>query len=406
MSRTQRLLAESVRSLLRNRVRAAVMLIASTLGVAALIVITAMGRGTQAAVLDNFTRMFAGHTVFLRAGGAEFGPGRGGVIPPTTLTLADLQAIKAAIPAVTGFDPMLMVRRQIATDAGTTRAVVVEGHGSLAQELWARPAARGAFFTAEEEVAAARVALLGEVTARELFNGRDPIGQQIRIGTVPFEIIGIMSAGGVDPHGVDRDDAVWIPITTMQRRVLNVDYIATSKLAFTRETELDAATLEVSDVLRQRHALAPGVANDFSLYTPVAVQERIQQTNRIFTIYLPLATIFAIIVGAFVVANLMFLTVSDRRAEIGLRKALGARAADIRFQFLAESLTITGAAGVLAVMIAATLLAIAPRLSMPSVPLPIPIAALGIAISVFVGAAAGFAPARRAAALDPVEALR
>jgi putative ABC transport system permease protein len=406
MTRTFRLIGESIRSLRRNRFRAVMMLIASTLGIAALIVITGLGRGTQDAVMDSFARMFAGNTMFLRAGTAEFGAGRHATLPSTTLTITDLVALRDELESVTAIDPMIIVNREVTVEGGASRNVNVEGHGFAADALWARPATQGAFFTAEEEGAAARVALVGTVTARELFEGRSPIGQQIRIGNVPFEVIGVLGSGGIDPHGVDRDDVVWIPISTMQRRVLNVDFISTAKLGFAPNTDLDYATLDVSDLLRRRHALEPGVPNDFQIFTPVALQERIADANRTFTVFLPLATLFAILVGAFVIANLMFLTVSDRRSEIGLRKALGARAADIRAQFLAEALVITTTGGVLAVVIAFFALRFAPLYGVMSVPLPISIAAIGIALSIVVGLGAGVAPARRAAALDPVDALR
>jgi putative ABC transport system permease protein len=148
------------------------------------------------------------------------------------------------------------------------------------------------------------------------------------------------------------------------------------------------------------------VPNDFALYTPIAVQERIEETNRTFTLYLPLASAFAIIVGAFVVATLMFMTVSDRRPEIGLRKAVGARPADIRWQFLAEATMITTAGGALAVLIGYGALKAAAWQNIATIPLPLSVAALGAGIAIAVGVAAGLAPARRAAALDPVEALR
>jgi putative ABC transport system permease protein len=355
-------------------------------------------------VLDRFNDAFGGSSMFVRGSGAEFGPGDESG-PGTTLTIADLEAIKAAVPSVTMFDPIHFVRREVFFE-GASRTATVEGHAPAAERLWGRTATRGAFFTDADMESAARVALVGAVVARELFGDADPVGAQIRIGTVPFQVLGVLSPGGLDPHGVDRDDAVWIPITTMQRRVANVDYISMAKLGHADRTDLDMASLDITDVLRARHALAPGIPSDFAIYTPVAVQEMIVEANRTFTLFLPLVTLGAIAVGGFIVANLMFLGVSERRAEIGLRKALGARPGDIMLQFVGEAVMITALGGLLAVALGQLALRLAPLWSMPALTVPWNVAVLGVAISVGVGALAGLAPARRAAKLDPVASLR
>jgi putative ABC transport system permease protein len=405
MLRSLRMIRAGWGSLARNRGRAAIMLLATSLGVTALVVIVAFGRATQQVVLDRFAEVFGGNAVFLRGGSASFTAGQSAVIPPTNLTIADLDAVQAAVRSVNGYDPMLNVRRNVSAD-GRSRDVPVEGHGAQAERLWGRPVTRGNFFSAEDIASAARVALVGEVLARELFGRRDPVGARIQIGSAPFQVIGVLAPGGLDPHGADRDDVVWIPISTMQRRVANADFIMLAKVGHAPGTDLDLATLEMADVLRARHQLAPGVVNDFSIFTPIAVQSRVRESGRAFTVLLPLATLFAILVGAFIVANLMLLTVSERRAEIGLRKAVGARSGDILIQILGESVLITGVGGVLAVAAGQGLLRLAPLWSMDPMAMPWDVTLLGVGVSLLVGAAAGLAPARRAARLEAVAALR
>jgi putative ABC transport system permease protein len=265
---------------------------------------------------------------------------------------------------------------------------------------------RGAYFTAADVASAARVALVGEVVARDLFQGRDPVGEQIRIGTVPFQVIGVLAPFGIDPHGLDKDNEIIVPISTLMRRVRNVEYIAGAKLLLTAGTDLDAAAVTARDILRRRHGIGPGQEDDFSLHTPVQVQQMVRSSNRVFTLFLPLIAGLAILVGGIVVANLMFMTVHDRRAEIGLRKAVGARARDIRLQFLTEAAAVTGLAGVLALAASMGMLGLLGHLSGTPSRMQWETALLGLGIAVAVGIIAGVAPARRAADLDPIQTLR
>jgi putative ABC transport system permease protein len=405
MMRTTRLLLDSVRSLGANRVRTFFMMLGTFIGVVALIVIVAIGRGTQQDVLERIDRMLSGSTILLRAGGSQV---RGGLHssagPTTTLTLRDLAVIDSAMSVVEAIDPVVMARREVAY-GGRSAEILIEGHAETADIAWSRSASRGAFLTAADVANAERVALVGQAVVDELFAGSDPIGEQIRVGTVPFRVIGVLEPGGTDPHGIDRDHVIMVPITTMMRRVANIDWVGHAKLVLTTGTDLDMAVLEIGDILRRQHGIGPDDPDDFAMFTPLQVQRTVAAANRVFTLLLPLIASISIVVGGLVVANLMFLTVNERRSEIGLRKAVGAREGDLRLQFLAESAAVTSLGGIVA---AAVAFVVVTALSMHGQPAAMPwtAAAGGIGISMLVGIVAGVAPARRAAALDPARTLR
>jgi putative ABC transport system permease protein len=289
---------------------------------------------------------------------------------------------------------------------GKSRRLRVSGHSEAAEIVWNRSVTRGSYFTAADVASAARVALIGEVAARELFPGRDPIGEQIRIGTVPLQIVGVLEHAGIDPHGIDQDDEIIIPITTMMRRVLNVDHVIGAKIGFASGTDLDNAVLEITDLMRKRHSIGPDQQDDFAMFTPTQVQQRVQSTNRVFTLFLPLAAAISIVIGGLVVANLMLMSVQDRKAEIGLRKAIGARPRDIGLQFVAESAAVTTLGGVSALAFGFVLLQVLAHVFGTPRTLQWSTALLGLACAVTVGIIAGVAPARRAASLEAVQTLR
>jgi putative ABC transport system permease protein len=400
------------------------MTLGTLIGVTALTVVVAYGRGTQEAVLENISRMFSGSTIMLSAGGGGMMGGPHSSGPTTTLTLEDLDAIAAAVPEVGLYDPVMMLGGRDVIFDGRSEQLVIVGHSESHGAVWNRDASRGAYISRADVESSARVAVVGETTARELFGGADPIGKQIRIGNAPFEVIGVLAPAGVDPHGLDKDNEIHVPITTMMRRLVNVDYIVAAKFLVTQSADLDAVVFDIEDVLRERHALGPDEPNDFHMITPVQVEEMVESSNRVFTLFLPLVAAISIIVGGIVVANLMLMSVNERRAEIGLRKAVGAKTRDIRTQFMLESASVTTLGGLLALGIGFVVLQVLGHVSstMPgarvqsagaqtagqtvALGLPWEAAALGIGVAILVGLVAGVVPAKRAAELDPVQTLR
>ena len=403
--RILRLLQHSLRGIARYKSRTFFMMLGTFVGVTALTVLLAIGRGTQGEVLRRFETMFSGSAMFVRAGGGQMRPGAHGT-PAATLKIDDIRAIDSALTQVTFADPIQASGEREIVYGGRTSRVRIEGHSEAAEVVWNRSVTRGAYFTAADVASAARVALIGTVVARDLFEGRDPIGEQVRIGTVPFQVIGVLADVGIDPHGIDLDNEIIIPITTLMRRVRNVDYLMGAKLLLSAGADLEAAKLEVGDILRRRHAIGPGQEDDFHLFTPVQIQQMVRSANRVFTVFLPLLAALAIGIGGLVVANLMLMAVHERRSEIGLRKAVGARPRDIRLQFLTESAAVTGLGGLGALLLGIVILKVIGMHTGGPSSMQWGTALLGLGVAVGVGILAGVMPARRAAALDPIQTLR
>jgi putative ABC transport system permease protein len=404
--KTQRIIRYGLRDLGRHRLRTFFMMLGTFVGVLALTLVVAIGQGTRDSVMGNIERMFAGNSILLSAGGGGMMGGPRAEGPTTTLVMEDLDAILATVPGVAVYDPMVMASEREVVYQGNSSSVRVIGHSENHEEVWNRGVSRGAFFGSAEVRGSARVALVGETLVKEVFEGADPIGFQLRVGTVPFEVIGVLDSMGIDPHGWDRDNEVIIPVTTMMRRVMNVDYVQSAKMLVSDAGDLDGAVLAIESLLRERHALAEGEPNDFSMITPTQVQEMVGSMNRVFTLFLPLLAGVSLLIGGIVVANLMLMGVNERRSEIGLRKAVGASAGDIRTQFFLESALVTMGGGVLALFVGAGVLwFVSQGMEIPSV-MPWQAALLGLGAAVVVGIAAGVLPARRASELDPVTTLR
>lgn len=416
-----RMVRSAVASLGRNKLRTFFMTLGTLIGVTALTVVVAYGQGTRDAVLDNVRRMFGGSSITLMAGGGGTMTAHRARGPTTTLTLDDLDAIAAAVQEIQLFDPFLMLGGLDVVVGGESERIMIEGHSENHEIVWSRGVSSGSYFGREDAEGSARVAVIGERLVTEWFGGEDPVGKFVRIRNSPFEIIGVLEPRGVDPHGVDRDREIHVPITTAMRRLANIDYITTAKLSVDESADLDGVVLRIADVLRPRHSLGPREPNDFHMYTSVQVEKLVKSGSRVFTVFLPLVAGISILVGGIVVANLMLMSVNDRRAEIGLRKAVGAKRRDISAQFLLESTAVTALGGLLALGLAYMVLrgiggvsSIARNMgdaeaeAAARVPLGLPweIALLGIGIAIAVGVLAGVAPARRAADLDPVKTLR
>ena len=401
---TKRLLQQSLQSLARYKLRTAFMMLGSLVGVAALTFVLSVSRAAQTKMLRTVRQILGDQAILVVGGGGTM---MGGPRPGASrLTLDDVAAIVKEVSAIQMWD-VQAERSRMAVRRGSSNATVrVVGESERWEQVWGRGVATGESFDAAAVSGTARVALIGETVARGLFGGEDPIGAEIQIGTVPFRVIGVLERFGVDMHGMDRDNEIVVPISTMMRRVANTDMISGAKLVVNEAGQERQAAHDARQLLRARHGIAEGQPDDFRIMTSVAVQQMVGTMRRILVLYVPLVGLVALIIGGVVAATLMLASVSERVGEIGLRRAVGAAPDDIRRQFLVETaatVVLGGLGGIALAVVAVQAASSRMRLDAAVTPTAVVISLLAAALT---GVIAGVAPARRAARLDPADALR
>ena len=399
----RRIVQQAVRSMRRYKLRTAFMMLGGFIGVAALTFVVSVGKGAEAKVLRMVKQTFGDDAILVVGGGSRL---MGGAhTGAARLTIDDVAAVAQQVPGIDAWDPQAELRTTIRHGDATTTSRVLGGSERWSR-VWGRGVTSGEPFDAAAVAGAARVAIIGEAVAHKVFPGEDPIGGEIRIGAVPFRVIGVLESFGTDMHGMNRDNEIVVPLTTLMRRLSNRDAISAAKLVVGDPTRQGSIAAEVRRVLRARHGLERDQPNDFSVATSAGVQRNVASMQRIALLYVPLIGGVVLIVGGIVAATLMLASVSERVGEIGLRLAVGARPDDIRGQFLAETAATVvagGLAGIVAGLFGVQLLAM-------HFPLDATVSwtAVGISIlsSVIVGLLAGVLPAQRAAGMNPVDALR
>jgi len=340
--------------------------------------------------------------IVVDAGGQMMGGPRN---PGTRLNLDDIEAIAKQVPGIEIWDPQQGLTTSVRHgDASDTAQIL--GESEHAEQVWRRSAVRGSFFDSTSLKSSARVAVIGETVAKQLFRDEDPLGSDIQIGSVPFRVIGILEPWGTDPHGMDRDNEIVVLISTLMRRLTNVETITGAKLVVAHSINENELTKAIDGVLRERHGLQTDQPDDFSILTASQVRSVMDSIQSVLSLYLPMVAAVSLIVGGIVSASLMVASVNERAGEIGLRCAIGARSKDIRLQFLVETAATTLAGGLGGVVLGYALASmVAAKLHLGSIE-PWSAALIGITASLLVGLTAGLLPAGRAARMSPVDALR
>lgn len=397
----------ALRTLSRNRLRSFLMMLGVTVGIASLTGLASVGEATRKETMAQFKRMLGTlDMVIVQAGG----PSTRGMPTLTsvdpTLKTADAEAVAAEIPYVVNvapiqFAPDLDIKYR---DKVTTSSVFGGGHKWT--EIRHEEVVLGTNITAEDEASLARVVLLGADVHKTLFPDEDPIGKQIRIADVPFEIKGVLNTRGVGPGGATMDNMVLIPVTTASKRLFNRDFLTSMLIQLEDPSQAKKAVADITALMRERHGIIPPAQDDFRVTTPEAQVGRMVEVGSTLSKILIGVAIVATLIGGTVIMSLMLISVSERRKEIGVRRAVGASRRDIMVQFLVEAAVVSLVGGVLGIVIGvggtvlATVLAKLPPAVMWS--------AVGGAalLSVVVGLVFGLQPAWRAANVDPIQALR
>ena len=392
------------RALRRNKLRSVLTALGIIIGVAAVIAMVGIGKGAKAQVEAQIASL--GQNVILIFSGSTTSSGiRTGWGGAGTLKMEDAEAIRREVPGVIAVSEEVVSTSQVA--AGNQNWFTrIYGESADYFDIRQWPLADGASFTAQDVRSANKVCVIGRTTATQIYGNDDPVGQIIRIKNVPFIITGILTTKGLSTQGTDQDDVVVMPFTSAMKRVVGGTTLRNINVQVGSPKELDAAQQQIIALLRQRHNIRPGRDDDFTVRNQQEIADAATATTDVMTGLLGAIAGVSLVVGGIGIMNIMLVSVTERTREIGTRMAVGAHGRDILTQFLIEAISLSSVGGVLGILIgviAAKTIAVMwhwPALISPG-------SIIGaFLVSAAVGIFFGFYPARKAARLDPIEALR
>ena len=399
----------ALRALRVNRLRSGLTMLGIVIGVAAVIAMVAVGAGATQRIQEQI-QAIGSNLVLVIPGSITSNGVRLGSGATVTLSEDDAKAIAAECPAVAAVAPGVRGGAQI-TFGNSNWATSIVGTTPDYLLIREQPVVLGSTFTPDDENSAAKVALLGQTVAQKLFGDADPTGQTIRIKNVPFTVDGVLSPKGQSPTGQDQDDLVLVPLSTAKRNIVgasqaNAGSIGSIMVQAVNASAMDEAQRELEALLRQRHRIQPGQDDDFTVRNLSEVFAAQESSARVMSILLGAIASVSLIVGGIGIMNIMLVSVTERTREIGLRLAIGAKARDILSQFLVEAVTLSILGGITGILFGVvTSLLISHFAGWNTLVSPAAIM-LAFVFSALVGVFFGYYPARKAALLDPIDALR
>jgi putative ABC transport system permease protein len=393
------------KALQRNKLRAFLTMLGIIIGVAAVIAMVAIGQGSKKSIQDQLSSM-GSNMITIRPNSNVAAGVRLDATNVQTLTIADVKAIESKAQYVSGVSPAVSTKGQ-AINGSLNWSTTMQGVSGAYLDIRNWPLKDGVVFSPSDVTSAAKVCLLGQTVINNIFGpGENPLGATIRFNKIPFKVIGILATKGENAFGQDQDDIIIAPYTTVQERITASVYLQNIYASAKNENLTDSATNEVSQIMRTSHRLKSTDTDDFAVRTQAELISTFSSTSQLLTVLLTAIAGISLIVGGIGIMNIMYVSVTERTREIGLRMSIGARGVDILLQFLIEAILISITGGLIGIALGIT----ASKLVSVFLSWPTLVSEYSIGLSFFVcvltGVFFGYYPAQKASQLDPIEALR
>lgn len=395
----------ALNALMRNKFRAFLTMLGIIIGVASVIAMLGIGEGSKISIQEQISGMGL-NLVSVVSGSQQRGGVQFGAATMQSLKESDVDAILKDCPAVLAATPEVRGNGQVVYGASNWPTSLYGENESYLQ-IRQRSVSKGRMFTEREISGAAKVCLLGETVVKNLFGaGSDPVGSTVRFKKIPFEVIGVLAPKGLNTFGQDQDDMILAPYTTVQKRVLAVTYIQGIFTSAVDANSTSVAADQIEETLRRNHKIKEADPNDFTIRNQADLLSTFGSVSNIMTVLLGAIAGISLLVGGIGIMNIMYVSVTERTREIGLRMAIGGKGKDILLQFLAESMLISVTGGLIGILLGiAVSKIIGSAMSWPVLVLPRS-EFLSFAVCTVIGIFFGWYPAKKAASLDPIDALR
>ena len=393
----------AVNALLANKLRSLLTMLGIIIGVGAVIAMVSIGMGVRTSVADSFASL-GSNMLIIMPGSTNHGGVRGAAGSRKSLKYDDAKAIESKIKGIDYVSPTVSSSYQV-VNGNLNWNTSVEGVTPELMQIRALKVENGSFISASDMNKRSRVAVIGPTVAANLFGAENPVGQNIRINNQPFKVIGITVSKG-QSIGQDQDDVIYIPLTTAQERMLAITHIHSVNIQVSSPEKMDQVQAEIENLLRQRHHIRAGMEDDFTVRNMTSLMESFTENTNMITLLLGSIASISLLVGGIGIMNIMMVSVTERTREIGIRKALGATSSNVLMQFMIESMVIGIVGGVIGIASGILLSKAIGAFGGLTTTVDILPVLVSFSFAVGIGLFFGIYPARKAARLDPIDALR
>ena len=398
------LLKIALKALNNNKLRCFLTMLGIIIGVASVITMLAIGQGSKNSIKEQISEM-GSNMIMIHPGNMQRGGVRQSADDMQTLEVADYEALQS-VPGVAAISPSVNSGGQL-VNGNNNYPSTIYGITPDYLEIRKLKVKDGAMFTDHDIKSASKVCILGKTVVDNLFpNGEDPVGRVVRFGKIPMTVIGVLESKGNNSMGMDQDDVVLAPYTTVMKRILAIDYIQGLFASATDEERTDETIDAITEILRQRHKIKDGDDNDFEIRSQQELSEMMNSTSDMMTVLLACIAGISLLVGGIGIMNIMFVSVTERTREIGLRMSIGARGIDILSQFLIEAVIISVTGGIIGILLGVLASWLVTVIAHWPVYIQLYSVALSFAVCTVTGVFFGWYPAKKASGLDPIEAIR